>query len=155
MNPLIRKPAQAAKVLTSHAPNGQTTARARIRLKLAALAVKASGEIATKDDRRTAELERAAIGMLHDAAFTYVEALVGPDLARDGDAARARDAMVRLELAVHTYSASRVGRDATTEFCGASVAMLCNAAIAYVEAVTGRDRPGLLGLDKTLALEGR
>lgn len=154
MNPLIRRPAQAAKVLTNHAPNGHATARARIQLKLAALAVKASGEIASKDDRRTAELERAAIRMLHDASFSYVGALVGPDLSRDGDAAHARAAMVGLELAVHTYNATRIGRDANTEFCRAGVAMLCSAAIAYVEAVTGRDRPGLVGLDKSLALEG-
>lgn len=157
----LRKPTQAARVITDTRGDSVAIGRKRIQLKLAAISY--SG---THADGDTA-FRRAAFDMLHEAALEYVSELVGAPQAPIVDPGQAASAVarrawlgetsttdaviVKLKLAACTYAATRHGRDGNTEFCRAGVELLCMASIRYVEALTGTGMAGVV--DKTLALD--
>jgi hypothetical protein len=132
--------------------NSASTAHARVRLKLAALAY-----VGTRhgSDAR-AELLIAAISALCGSALAYYGSLTGKSWTRvedrtlhwdagspadmsdvsDGDA-RVVSSRMRLKLACVSYESTRHGSDAHVEFTRAGIAELCGAAIHYCETLLG------------------
>ena len=106
--------------------------RARVKLKLAAIAYVNSRHGIDADIRLT----RAGLALLYNTAIDYYEALTGadpkkrlvPDLQLDN---------VKLCIAAIAYVNARHGVDADAGLSRAGLALLCNAAIEYCEALMG------------------
>jgi hypothetical protein len=111
--------------------SARDTAVRRVHMKLCALAY-----VGTRHGTDACpEFTEMATAMLCGAAIGYVAALTGKSL--DVRPRLGTREVHQLELAAITYDRARHGTDSHTEFTRAAVAMLCQAAVAYVEALTG------------------
>lgn len=116
----------------------QAAGRARQRIKLAAIGYVNSRHGVDSDPA----LVRAGVALLCRAAIEYVEALSGarPQLrGRRGDSEQ-------LQLAAIAYAAARHGVDADVGMAREGLAMLCQAAIGYVESLSA-DEPSKRPVD--------
>lgn len=116
----------AAKVALSDTHGDSIEAgRARVRLKLSAIAW--SHSQAGIDT--SAGVSRAALGMLVESAVRYWEALMNRKY--EGDRAFERTDL--LKVAALAYAGARHGVDANVEICRAGLGALCEAAIRFCE----------------------
>jgi len=143
---------------------GDASARARVHLKMAALAWSSSC-MGPGVPPMTAI---AGIAWLCGAARTYYEALTGRPLQCDDDmrwAAEipppdapegdARLAMMRSQLVLGavSYAASRHGADACLDFTRMTIGRLCETAINYCEALRGAPDGDSPVVDRTIHLD--
>lgn len=144
--------------------HGDASARARVHLKMAALAWAS----ACMGPGIPPMMAVAGIAWLCDAARTYYEALTGrplpcvddmrwageapPPDAPEGDA---RLAMMRSQLALGavSYATSRHGADACLDFTRMTIGRLCEAAIHYCEALRGAPDGEPPVVDRTIHMD--
>lgn len=111
--------------------NTPAIGRARMLLKLQAMAYERALVFARPDDPKAQALVRIALEDLSKAAINYVESLNGGTSM--GLVDRDLECTQRLQLAALAYVGSRGGYDANPAFSNAGIALLCQVSIRYVE----------------------
>lgn len=145
---------QSGSRVVSFSQDNARTARARVNLKLGALA------FADARHGRDPQLEEAALIHLRGLAAVYYAQLTGSDEILRCPAARAPIAggaagyLIRLQIEALAYACGRHGSDACVELARDALGNLCAAAIALCEALLGADPASPRAVDRALQLDG-
>lgn len=137
-----------SKLLGAGAPTADThkIAHARVQLKLAALAYADSRHGTDSNDG----MVLMAVALLARASFWYVGALENVD--RSGTRIPEPDGRFdHIKLAALAYVGTRHGGDGGGGFCRDGLALLCQAAIRFVESIDKVNRANVV--DHTLKLD--